>query len=440
MSTWVAAELEPIGDASAPRETLVLPGITQQIWIEVNPDRSSTPGEFAGNVVVSSESASFELPIHLSTLKVTLPEKLALHLAGWDYTEGPIHPWYAIADTNRDKVVEYLKSRYVDIPWALRRTLHWQNLDATGTLVGDIDSRNLSSWFGSWPNASRYRVHLGVGDNIAGISESDSLFPSAVAAWARAWEQEIRRLGKSPEQFDLLLVDEPTTEAEARTTELWSKAIRDSGVGFKIWTDPLWPDPFATPPSLIGAADVVSINLGFAERGGSLYWEWMRSLAAQGKVVEIYATDGPARRLDPYTYYRLAAWRAFFAGASSLSFWSFAAQNKTPSTNEFVTGDVKDYNYSPLFITSEDVRAGKHMEGAAEGIQDVQYLTILRDITDTHNSYAVRAQAQALLQRAESFIESAPRSSGAQWQSQVEGSAADQQIVEIGRFLDSLYP
>src|SRR5690606_27485613 len=107
---WVAAELELLGDASAPRETFVLPGITQQLWIEVNPARSSTPGEFVGSVSVHSESTSLQFPVHVSTLKAALPEKLSLHLGGWDYTAGPTHAWYAITDANRTKVIEHLRS------------------------------------------------------------------------------------------------------------------------------------------------------------------------------------------------------------------------------------------------------------------------------------------------------------------------------------------
>ena len=47
-SNWSAAELQLIGDASRPVSVALLPGVTQQIWIELAPDRASEPGRFVG--------------------------------------------------------------------------------------------------------------------------------------------------------------------------------------------------------------------------------------------------------------------------------------------------------------------------------------------------------------------------------------------------------
>ncbi len=149
---------------------------------------------------------------------------------------------------------------------------------------------------------------------------------------------------------------------------------------------------------------------------------------------------GPARRLDPYAYYRLVAWRAFFTGATAVSFWSFSSIARTRSDNEFAAGfdPTRPYNYSPLFINGDQIRPGKHMEAAAIGIQDVEYLTMLRDVTRTHADAGVRARATQLLQDAEGFINAALPLSLSQWRQQAENSEADRQRAEIGRFLDAL--
>jgi hypothetical protein len=439
-SDWAAAELEPLGDASVARETTVLPGVTQQIWIQVRPGRSHDAGRFVGSIVLSSDNgATTRIPLDVTVFATRLAERPAMHFAGWDFTGGPIDPRYAVTQANRRQLIAHLRQRHVDVPWALRRVMDWANVDSGGNLTQPLDATALAQWLSDWQGARRFRVHLSVRNNIAGIPETDARFAHAVSTWAQAWAAQIRRLDGSPEQFDLLLVDEPVTADAARTTELWARAIRESGAGFKIWTDPVWPDPYATPQNVIDAADTISINLGFAERAGNRYWEWARELAERGKSIELYACDGPARRMDPYTYYRLTAWRAFFVGATAVSFWSFADHNRTPVHNEFATADAEDYNYSPLFIGAR-VLPGKHMEAAAEGIEDTEYLRMLRAVAQTHALDTARLRADELLRDAEAFVWSSPSSSGSQWRLQTENSGADEHRREIGQFLDSLAP
>jgi hypothetical protein len=314
--------------------------------------------------------------------------------------------------------------------------MHWENLDANGNATAPLDTSAMEEWLSQWPNARRYRVYLHVNDHIARVPITDPRFPQVVATWAQAWATEIRQLNKSPEEFDLLLVDEPATAEQMHTTEIWATAIRQSGAGFKIWTDLISQDPLAIPQSFFDAADTVAVYLGFAEVQSAMTHElWARTLSERGKVLELYAFDGPARRLDPYTYYRLTPWRAFFMGATAASFWSFTDTGDTPPDNEFAADDI---NYSPLFVNDERVRPGKHMEAAAEGIEDTQYFEMLRQVATTHAVETVRLQAQQLLDQLAGFLYQSPHSSNAEWRSQHEADAADEYRVQIGQFLDSL--
>ena len=270
-------------------------------------------------------------------------------------------------------------------------------------------------------------------DGIAGIQPGDPRFAKAVGTWARAWAAEIRRFGRSPAEFDLSVLDEPHTADVAQTIAAWAHAIRQSGAGFGIWTDPIWVDANATPPELVAAVDRIAVNVGVAESGGVAYWDWARSVRAQGKILELYACEGPARRLDPYSYYRLTSWRAFALGASAVSFWNFAATGGAPSDNEFA---ASTRNYSPLFINAGQIRAGKQMEAAVHGIQDAQYLQMLSDVAANHSSETVRLQARDLLHAAGQFVWAAPRPT-VSWRLQESETEAETRRIEIGQFLDS---
>jgi hypothetical protein len=122
-------------------------------------------------------------------------------------------------------------------------------------------------------------------------------------------------------------------------------------------------------------------------------------------------------------------------GASGVSFWGFADTRGTPPDNEFAANDI---NYSPLFLSDETVRPGKHMEAAAEGIQDAYYLELLKQVASEHADEAARIQAQRLLHEAQSFVYESPPSSNAQWRSQRDADGADRYRLRIAEFLDSL--
>jgi hypothetical protein len=426
LGAWAAAELQLLGDASRAQDVSVLPGVTRQLWIEVHPDAATAAGRYVGEIsLIGHDGRATHVPIEIAVFKTQFPPP-AMHFGGWDYSYSL--GTYAPRGTNRSQLVEYLQSRHVDTPWAHRDVIDWKHLGAEGTATAPLDALPLERWLSAWPNARRFRVYVEVEDQIAGIPASDDRFAHVVTAWAQAWAAEIRRLNKSPDQFDLLLVDEPQTAAQVRTTELWAHAIRQSGTGFRIWADLVTYDSWLVE-KLLDLADTVAVNLPVAESGG------IHLLPQRGRTLEIYAFDGPARRLDPHGYYRLTPWRAFFMGATAVSFWSFADTGGSPSDNEFA---ATKQNYSPLFISHELVRPGKHMEAAAEGIQDAQYLEMLRQVATTHRVESMRLQAQDLLNQATDLLDEAPKSSESRWETRDVGKA-DEQRIRIGEFLDSVF-
>ena len=432
-SNWTAAELELLGDASSTREATVLPGVTRQIWLEVHPDAAAVPGQFIGNVSLSTdEGQTTDVAIAIKVF-ATRFNRPSMRFGGWDYSSG--FPMYSLRETNRSQLIEYLQAREVNTPWVLRaQIMHWGSAD--GSTKPGFYTSSMEQWISRWPTARRFRVYLEVSDHIGGLSIADAGFASAVATWAQAWATEIRRLNKSPEQFDLLLVDEPQTDEQFRITEAWAGAIRGSGTGFRIWTDLISQDPLAISDSVLNVVDTVAVNIEFAELQEPWRHElWARMFSERGKDLEVYGFGAPARRLDPYTYYRLISWRAFFMGASAVSLWSFVDTGDSSPDNEFATNDL---NYSPLFISDESVRPGKQMEAAAEGIQDTYYLEMLKQVATAHAHEAVRHRAQELLHEVAGFVYRSPKSANAEWLSQSEADGADNFRIQIAEFLDSL--
>lgn len=437
VSNWVAAEIELLGDAASSRQVSLLPGITQQLWLQFAPKVRAQPGHFVGSLTLSAPGKELQLPLDVTVFNNVFPQQPAMHLGGWDYTDDP-RPGYAVTESNRLEVAEHLQSRRVDTPWAHSNgVMHWKFLGPSGAAITAVDDTLMRRWVATWPTARRFRVYLNVTDAIGGISTTDSRFGTAIATWAHAWAAQVRELGRAPEQFDLLLVDEPQTPAQALRTQTWAAAIRQSGAGFRIWVDPFWADPAQIPDSLVEVVDTLCIAAPLAERAGDAYWSWARSVAQRGKTIELYNVAGPARRLDPYAVFRMLAWRAFFMDAAAVSFWSLSDTGSTgiggsPSDNEFA---APGYNYSPIFINETQVRAGKHMEAMVEGLEDTEYLRLVRRVAETGVDAQVRNNAQALLDEANALLAGA--ASDAQWQSLRDRAAADGWRIRSGKFLDS---
>lgn len=439
-SNWAAAELQLLGDASRVHSIRVLPGVTQQIWIYVEPDRSVDPTVHRGEIeIVGSASAAIRLPLAITVFTSTFPPRPTLHVGGWDYTDDP-RPGYVVSEANRAQIIEHLSARFVDLPWAHSGgVMHWRFLDSDGMVSGSVDRSLMERWLTAWPTARRFRVYVNATDNIAGIGMRDPRFSSAVANWLQTWAAEIRSLNRAPEEFDLLLVDEPRNAAHVETTTIWADAVRRSGTPFRIWVDPWYSNPAEIPATLVEAVDTIAVNIPMAQAAGDAYWHWASDVATQGKIVEVYGTSGPARRLDPYAGYLLPAWRAALMGATAISFWSFADTGGVGIGDSFSDDEFASpgYNYSPVFINRSEVRAGKHMEAIVHGVQDAEYIFQLKHVAASHPDGNVRARAEELLAQVTQLVADTSVNSSSTWRSQRESISADRLRTSIGSFLDS---
>ena len=77
------------------------------------------------------------------------------------------------------------------------------------------------------------------------------------------------------------------------------------------------------------------------------------------------------------------------------------------------------------------------MEAAVEGLQDVEYLRMLRSAADSQSDAATRDSMEKLLQQAKQFALEA-RADDTSWSSQHDRSRAEQLRLQIGTLLDSV--
>ena len=117
---------------------------------------------------------------------------------------------------------------------------------------------------------------------------------------------------------------------------------------------------------------------------------------------------GPARLFDPYYYHRLQAWHCWRHGAVGMGFWNYWNYYNEPdgtAWNEYVTSAEEGKSFGVVYTTHDSVTDGKHWEAVREGIEDYEYLRMLRGRIQELKARGVKTAA---IQEAERLLETLP--------------------------------
>jgi hypothetical protein len=324
--------------------------------------------------------------------------------------------------------------------------------DGQGNMIRRPDTANFDAWVRRWPHASRFFVFL----NPDTSSPNDSLLHSKVRQWASFWADHLRSLGYQPDQLSILLLDEPynadpaRTQVEDRVITAWGQAIRAANTGIRIWENPGIPAVAAR--ETMESIDTLSPYLGQFWVGGPSYRDFFFQWRSRNprRSLALYSVPWSVRVRDPYIAFRLSAWSAWHFDAAETHFWSFVDTGGASSWDEYSS---LYGHFSPLFIDGMSVTASKHLAAMREGVEDYEYLSMLRERVQQLErqgfSSPSLAQARLLLSKAgEEVLRSAlgARASMplhvdplARWTMPTDHGAADRVRLDVLRSLEGLW-
>lgn len=432
----VAAAL-PLATSDADGFRIALqPGLTRQVWITVHSKNLPT-GVRRGKLLISAAHQELRVPFTIEVYPIRFPDAPALHLGGWDYTDAEHQ--YEITPQNRSPVIAHLREHFVDSPWGTAAVIPFGSYDSEGGLSAAPDTTAFDRWLARWPAARQYCIFAAVGGQIADSPIGTPLFEKKVAAWIRFWAAHARRQGLKPEQLQLLLVDEPTEAQQDAIILAWAKAIRAANTGVRIWEDPCHADPAAANQEMMRLCHVLCPNRPSFLSGKPAFRDYYRQMAEGGTELAFYSCSGPARSLDPFSYYRLQAWSCWQFGAKASYFWAFGDGGGGSSWNEYA---AKGPGFVPFFLDAESITAGKQMEAIREGVEDYEYLVMLeRRIAALEPSGRRRSgieRAKALLREATHRVCDAPGATQMNWADPKDRTIADRARLEILQTLGKL--
>ena len=345
-------------------------GMTRQVWLTFHPV-DVEPGTYEGEVVVESVPGGQRFPLRMHLYPLDFPEQQSLHFGGWDYTDRIGH-FRFLTEQNRLPIIEHLREHRVDSPWALKLALPRGTHDAQGAMTAPPSTDYFDAWIDLWPDAAQYLVFAKVGRHFESLPMGTPEFNTAVKGWVTFWAEHMEAKGLQPEQFGLLLVDEPDEPWQDERILAWAKPIREADTGVRIWEDTTHRDMDRADQEMIDACHVLCPNYAAFLRQNQEYRDYYLKKRDQGIGLEFYAA-WTSRVFDPYAG-RLMAWTSWRFGATAIYMWSLTDTGGASSWNEYLT--YKDA-YSPVFIDEASVTAGKHLEAAREGVQDYEYFAML---------------------------------------------------------------
>lgn len=433
-------------EGSAWRVT-VRPGLVQQVWLTFHAEQTP-PGDYRGRLRIESDEQQNEplqVPVRLRVYPLDFPRQTTLLLGGWDYTDGQGNR--GVTPQNRRALLAHMQDHFVNAPWATSQVMMPCRFAADGTVR--LDTRVMDDWLAQWPNARRYYVFLSVADyqsggkeaGIHGAALGTSEFDRKVGTWISAWVRHLQGKGIPPERLGLLIYDEPHEKSNIGVFLAWAKAIRAAEPKVVIWEDPVYNDPARAPAALFAACDVLCPNRPMWLSHGEPFARFYRDQQHNGRTLNLYSCSGPARLLDPYSYYRLQAWHCHQIGATASFFWSFSDNQGISSWNEYL---VTAGPFTPLYLDQTSVTAGKQMEAIREGTEDYEYFVLLRKAIDkvkaAGRADAAVSRAEALLTTAADEVLKTPGAGKLGWHEAKDRTKADAVRIRVLEALSALVP
>ncbi|MBU0477150.1 hypothetical protein KKC91_01080 [bacterium] len=395
--------------------TAVPSGMTKQIWLSFHPKKVS-PGDYHGSILIKCETLTKEIPLQLSLAPISFPEKPDFCFGMFDYVDACPSSFLGITPQNREAAIKDMNTHFVNVPWGnswwnKSKTIPWpkqEDIDAEGNLIQAPDFSKFDEWVKMWPDAHYYILLACIcpTSSFVGKERGSQIFNKAVSQWAAAWAKHNREIGLKPGQVGIHLIDEPNTEIAFKAILDWARAIKNGTSEISIFIDPtgtqVWDINFAK--ETLDYCDIICPLLSTYYKGGQRLEDFYDKLQQKGKTLWFYSCSLSPLHLDPTGYYRAQPWHCFLHNAVGSMFWAYGASGDPSSWNEYP--DMGKISCTPVYIAPDSITISKHWEAAREGIEDYQYLKMLKDkVTEMKK----QGQKNPLLTKASHFLETLPQ-------------------------------
>jgi hypothetical protein len=369
----VAAAGAPSVAAERGLQATIPAGTTRQVWLDFS-SRDLPAGDYTATLKISAAgSEAVTVPTRLHVASPILPAEFSLAIGGWDETNNK--GGYDVTAENMMPLIRNLREHGVNMPWSNPQVIPTPGeYDAAGNMTAPPDFTAWDEWVGRWQGAQYWGLFPNVKSAFANEPMGTPRFDKMVGAWVTAWTRHAQAQGIEPRQIMILLVDEPSRDEQDQIIVAWAKAIHAAQPEMVVWNDPVHTEPWKALPDLYATSDVLSPNAYRFLSGGRPYQDFFVAQQQAGRDLWFYSCSGPAKLLDPASYWRGQFWLNIKYGGKGSCYWAFGDEAGN-SWNAYVQPRA---SFSPLFLSKTTVTDAKQMEAIREGAQDFEYFVMLR--------------------------------------------------------------
>ena len=393
----IAAALVDAPYANSAFQIMLPSGMTRKIWITVDSSKLKA-GDYSGTFVIKGAGKTIKVPVNLHVSPVTMLRP-RLSFYAWEYAGGDGN--FGVTNKNKDSVRKLAVDNLLDSPWAhplLLPVPAENDFNENNKLKISLDFKLFDEWVKQWPNARRYMVYAHLQDTFAGKTMGTPDFDARAGEWIKALSNHLKFLKIDSKRFILTILDEPRDNNADRIVIGWIKTIKSVAPDMLIWEDPIRAKTEESP-EIFSSPDIVCPNLLWYYSGGDASMAQLQDILKKtGHKLHFYQCDGGGvKTYDPHQYYRMMSWYAFRHGAEGIGFWSLGDNGGANSSwNEY---DWKSYagGFTPEFLSTTAATDSIHMQGIREGIEDYEYLSMLKDRIKTTTNPKWKLSAQSLL-------------------------------------------
>ena len=366
-------------------------GTSKQLWISFARP-SSGSGTFLGRLVArAGGEKTLSKAVSLVLHDLDFPRECELHLGGFDYMVGKCD--YYHAPGNVAAHVRFFADNYIDTPWANWGVApHGAKADETGRIVNPdkVSFRVWDDWVARFPSARLRAVFIGAERfkggkarfGYAGFDMGSPEFNRYVGDYFKLWADHMRTQGVDPKKVVFLIVDEPGDRREPteypKVVVAWAKAIKAAVPELLMMVDPDYEkDATIAGMEMYEVCDIICPKLDYtADPGHAFNRDFFLNRIPREKLW-FYQCNGPSRSLDPVAYYRQHFWSSWEYGAHAAAFWAFGCGGGIGDSWRAYAQTGAEY--SPYFVGQAEVTPAKQSEGIREGMQDYEYLRMLKN-------------------------------------------------------------
>jgi len=193
-------------------------------------------------------------------------------------------------------------------------------------------------------------------------------------AFMRAWAAHMRELGLDYDRWALYPYDEPSTPFAETTLNLVevAKLVREAAPNILVYTDPTSGTTMKSVEMFTGLIDIWCPSSELLER----LPEIIPAAQRVGKAVWFYDAAGRAKTLSCLGIYRWRFWYGWNLGLTGVGWWCYShdAGVAWQGPNPYA-----DFFGSVYAGPGDTVVTSKRWEAAREGVEDYEYLCLLRE-------------------------------------------------------------